>query len=131
MRWFGSVPLVALLLMPSCVGPWDTVAFEDEGELCFAERGGGVSIEVTAPGCLSSSCSRDVAAECSATLEGTRIEVTSSISWEEKQRGTCTLDCGIAMASCGLDALPAGTYTVVHGEDEVELTVPVVASCPL
>lgn len=123
-----------LLLLAACGGPWDEVSFVDEGDLCFSTQGSGIAIEVRAPECMSSSCSRDPHATCEATVQGERITITSEIHWEEKHGGLkgCTLDCGIAAADCTLDDVAPGTYTVVHGEEEIELVVPLAQEgCPL
>ncbi|MBC8067700.1 MAG: hypothetical protein IAG13_05145 [Deltaproteobacteria bacterium] len=122
-----------LVLSLGCGGAWNTISFEDEGELCFAEQADEITVEVTAPDCLSSSCTRDVEASCTAAVEGQRIVLTSEIQWEENNGRIdgCTLDCGSASATCSLGRLADGAYTVVHGEEELALTVPVDGSCPL
>lgn len=125
------VLLVVFSVVAAC-GRWGDVSFADEGEVCFSQTLAAVSVEVSAPDCLSSSCTRNVEASCSAAVEGTRIEITSDFSWEEKDRGTCTLDCGSATAACSVGPLADGTYTVVHGEEEFQLVVPLeMQGCPL
>ena len=36
-----------------CGGNWDTVSYTDEGDLCFEQKGGNVTVVVAAPDCLS------------------------------------------------------------------------------
>jgi len=123
--------LVWVLLVAACGGPWGDKTFVDEGDLCFSEEADGVHVVVTAPDCLSSSCSRNVHGSCDAMLDGDRIEITSAIHWEEKHGplARCTLDCGAATAECGIGELAPGTYTVVFGDDQEQLTVPITESC--
>ncbi|HWB76043.1 MAG TPA: hypothetical protein VG755_13835 [Nannocystaceae bacterium] len=126
--------IVWLLLATACGGPWDEVSFVDEGQLCFSTQSDGIAVEVQAPDCLSSSCSRDPHGTCEATIDGERITITSEFHWEERNGGIkgCTLDCGRVVADCTLAGLAPGTYTVVHGEEEVELVVPLAQEgCPL
>lgn len=119
----------------ACGGPWDDVSFVDEGELCFTAEAGEVHVQVSAPDCLSSCCSRRVGGSCSATVEGRRIEVTSEIHWEQHPGGRithpCTSDCGDATVECAIGALADGSYTVVLGDEATPLVVPVEPSCPL
>ncbi len=122
-----------VLSLAAACGRWGEVSFTDEGELCFTQQLAAVSVQVSAPDCLSSSCTRNVESSCSATVEGTRIEITSEFSWDEKGgRAPCTADCGIATAECSLGPLADGTYTVVHGEEELQLVVPLEEpGCPI
>lgn len=125
--------LLLFLVAAASACPWDDVSVVDEGQLCFTEEVGEIRVRVTAPDCLSANCSRDRGGSCSATVEGTRIELTSEIHWEEhRARGLCTKDCGDASVECTIGALDDGSYTVVLGDDEVErrLAVPVDESCP-
>lgn len=128
-RW----TLVALALV-ACelpgVSDWQPVSFVDEGEVCFEDAAPDVTVRVIAPGCLSSSCSRDLGGSCTAVVDGTDITLTSDISWEE-DRGdvACTDDCGIPAVSCTLADLPDGTYTVTFGSQTLTLTVPVDEKC--
>jgi hypothetical protein len=123
----------AFLLAFACGGPWHTISFHDEGDLCFEQQGAAVAVVVSARECLSASCSRDVGGECSASLDGTTITITSEIFWEQNESpvASCTEDCGDASVTCSIADLPAGTYTVVHGEDEQPLVVPTDGSCPI
>lgn len=72
----------------------DTVA--NEGSVCQNDAG---DIEVTFPGCLSSSCDTLVSATCEATLVGGVLEITAEAVIESVGE-TCTMDCGIIQARC-------------------------------
>ena len=115
----------------AAVDDWQPVSYVDEGELCFENQGVDVVVQVTAPDCLSSSCSRNLAGTCEGTLSGDTITLTSDIHWEDNvgEGVACTDDCGAPTVSCTLPALADGTYVVVLGGVETELVVPVVGSC--
>jgi len=128
----SCAPLLLGLLL-GCRGKWETITYEDEGTLCFQQLDAEIVVTVTAPECLSSSCSRDLDGACTATVDGATIEVTSEITWEQNEGpfANCTDDCGSPSIQCSLGELSAGSYTVVHGEDEVALVVPVEGGgCP-
>jgi hypothetical protein len=122
----------SLLLLAACGGPWSEVSFVDEGELCISQEGDGIRIVVDAPECLSSSCSRNPHGTCDATVHGDRITVTSEISWEEHhgRLAECTHDCGRATAECTIDELMPGAYTVVLGDAQQQIVLPVMEGCP-
>jgi hypothetical protein len=109
---------------------WQPVSFVDEGTVCFAQQDSDISISVTAPGCMSSSCSRNFAGSCAATVSGTEIALTSDIAWEQNEGDVaCTDDCGIPTTSCDLTGLADGSYTVTFGDQTFALTVPVADPC--
>lgn len=126
--WVG-IGIVSVAL--ACGGNWDTVSYTDEGDLCFEQKGGSVTVVVAAPDCLSSSCSRDLDGSCTVSVEGKTILLTAEISWENKHGplARCTEDCGTPSIDCDLGALAGGDYTVEYGEDEVPLAVPVDSLC--
>jgi hypothetical protein len=119
--------LTLMLLALGCGGPWETVSYVDEGILCAEVRNGRLGVTVSAPECLSSNCSRDVEASCTATLDGATIEVRSEISWEDKHGpfARCNEDCGDATATCDAGLIADGNYTVVLGDARIPLTIPV------
>jgi len=122
-------------------------SFKDQGKVCAFPEGAGpdnaflpppsvtfqadrtATITVMAPTCLSSSCSKDPRAACTAVLEGNVIKVTSTATFREEGR-TCTSDCGALVARCTTPPLPAATYTVQHGADRVALVVPSMGPAP-
>lgn len=123
----SSIVLLSLVLLGACAVEEDHV---DEGAACVAgEVGQPHDVSVDFGVCTSSSCDTVEHASCTATLEGTTltIEATATIRSKGNQ---CTLDCGAVTTSCQTPPLPAGVYTLVYGEDSVELTVPVAtATC--
>jgi len=80
--------------------------------------------------CLSSSCTHDRAVSCAVTRDGSGIVIRTSATWTERG-STCTADCGHAQATCDLDGLPAGHYTVALGGRTLPLDIPSVADAPL
>lgn len=74
--------------------------------------------------CLSSSCDTDRESGCTVQLEGNVLRVESHLEWTRGPGPACTDDCGIMTAVCQSPPLPAGTYTVRHGAQEMVLTVP-------
>ena len=117
-------------------------SFKDQGRICLFPEGAqpgqvflpptmsasygadrGLVIMVQAPECLSGSCDKDRRAECSASVMGQVIVVTSTASFRTEGK-TCTLDCGSLTATCTTPPLPAGTYLIQHGGKTLPLTVP-------
>jgi hypothetical protein len=120
----------------ACVGTvpgddWQPVSYVDEGELCFQQDDTEVVVEVDPGECLSSSCSRSYEGSCTATVQDDTITVTSDISWEQNEGESvpCTDDCGFTAVTCTLPALADGTYTVVFGDEQSQLVVPIEGSC--
>jgi hypothetical protein len=124
-----------LLLAVACTGAedWQPVTYTDEGDVCFEADGADLSIHVTAPDCMSGSCSREFGGSCTATRAGATITLTSDIHWEENVApgAMCTADCGIPTVHCTLADLPAGDYTVKLGATEVSLSFPDPEPCGL
>lgn len=125
----------------SLLGCNDQVSFENEGTLCmFAADpdpfitespqdftpGAPVELLVVMEPCVSGSCTSDIVASCEATVSGNQITVTSSGSYREDSGlvKACTDDCRVVSATCSTASLPAGSYTVFHGEDVLPLDVP-------
>jgi len=121
------------------------VHLRDEGTLCLgAPREAGdadrdaassSSVEVTAnhplavavrSACLSGSCATNRAARCSVKREGSRVVVTSDLSWTAPTAidRFCSQDCTPLEATCATDALPPGAYTFVLGGTTHEVMVP-------
>lgn len=89
-----------MLFFLACVLPLDsgktTTTITDEGTVCLNDAG---EVEVTFPGCLSSSCDTLVSATCTATLVGDVLEVHGE-AVIDSQGNECTADCGIIQATC-------------------------------
>lgn len=88
-----------------------------------------LDVTVVAPTCLSSSCSHDAQASCTATVNGNQIEITSRASYVE-QGNLCSADCRALEARCSTGPLPAGTYEVRHGQERLTVTVPSTVATP-
>mgnify|MGYP007011838055 FL=1 len=118
-------------LLGGCGGGWEHVTRVDEGILCVEQTDQNLTITVIARDCLSSSCSRDRGGECSATVDGSTIRVTSEIEWEEHdgRLRVCTADCRSVSVTCEIPAPPEGTDTLVHGEEQMALDVPLEDVC--
>ena len=92
--------LLALPLVAACdLGPKvTTTTITDEGTVCLDDAG---QVEVTFPGCLSSSCDTLTSATCTAELDGDLIVVHAEATIDS-QGDECTADCGIIQATCDL-----------------------------
>ena len=130
---------LGLLLLSACPSPVMRETRENEGAVCVLSQeqdqtwqtpqdfasGHEVFVRYYVDVCLSSSCDTDREATCTVALEGTVIHVESRAQWSSQSGpGGCTTDCGLLTATCRTPPLPAGTYTVRHGGEEVALTIP-------
>lgn len=119
----------------------ERVSYENEGALCaFASdpdpffttttqdlvAGAPVEMMVVMDSCVSSSCTSDITTGCEVSLDGDRILVTSAGSYNDDtgSLGGCTDDCRAVFATCSTPPLAAGSYTVVHGADTMQLDIP-------
>ena len=135
------VSLVSLAYVALFTSGCDTErSYSDEGALCAygnvtdANLAGDNATEFSAgqrmqfsyslSECLSSSCDTNRSASCSVIRDGNRIQVSSSASYTESSRNDCTEDCGTLSAVCQSEVLPAGEYRVIHGSEEMIVTVP-------
>lgn len=121
-RSLRPLSLLVTLALGACT---DEVEHVDTGRACVRgapEQAHEVSVDFGL--CLSSSCDEVVESSCTATLDGDTIVVEASATVRSSSRGPCTLDCRPAVASCQTPPLAEGTYTIVYGEDQVPLTVP-------
>ena len=91
------------------------------GPQSFAS-GAPIVLRVAGASCLSSSCTSDVIARCTAALDGQAVRVEADFSWSETS-GACTDDCRSIVATCSTPALSAGTYTIVLGTRSATVTV--------
>jgi hypothetical protein len=117
MTRFALAPLFALALA-ACADPVTSRTLTDEGTACIDEAG---DIEVTFPGCISSSCDTVVSATCSAELVDSVVVVTGE-AVIESQGDMCTDDCGIVQATCAAPELPDGAeITISYAGTEVAI----------
>jgi len=81
-------------------------------------------IGVYAPRCAHPDCTRMVNMQCWADVVGTTITLHSRYNGQHFPANTCTKDCEPDTAACNTPALPAGTYTIVHGEHKKTIRIP-------
>lgn len=141
----GTV-LLSMIVACSFTEDWEEQTLADEGAVCLFAGEDAVDpwgvfegqiepqsyndvdpivVHFVANTCLSSSCSRNAAAGCTATVVGDTVEITAEASWEENVApdAACTDDCGILDAQCEVGVLAEGTYTVTFGDQTQTLTV--------
>ena len=83
-----------------------------------------MTVRVTFPTCLSSSCDRPGRAACQVEWAEGLITVRSFGEVEHTGESACTDDCGAFVVDCESDPIPAGTYTLVHGSTSTTITLP-------
>jgi len=103
--------------------PWQSTPIATTGELCvpaeaFADASGSITVSDACGGCF------DEPADCSVTREGSRLIVEARTrSCDCPTCGACAEICQRITTSCRLPPLPAGSYTVVHGDLHMGLEV--------
>lgn len=126
LRFWHSVDSAVFLVAAGALSACDSVSSyedEDEGELFFRSTPAGeLEVSVLFPTCLSS-CSREVEAWCSISVQGSQITVQSRAS-VEREGGSCTDECGQLVASCVSEPIAAGVFQLRHGEVSAEVTLP-------
>jgi hypothetical protein len=121
------VQTAPLVLSLACGDDSRRIAYDDQGSTCWGSSNGELTVRVSLPNCLSSSCDTDRAAQCTVLVEANRVLLDSHLAYTRQGDGDCTLDCGQLAADC-VTALPAdGTYTVDFGERTNVGTLVVVA----
>ncbi len=118
--------LLGLVLLGACTSEDETEHVDVGGACVEGEQGQAHDVAVDFRLCLSSSCDELVEASCTTTLEGNTLTVEASATVRSKSgpNVSCTLDCGSVTTSCETPPLAPGTYTLVYGEESVELGVP-------
>lgn len=125
-----TLPMLLLALVGCEVNAiqWEAVSIPDEGNVCLEPQESDVRVTVTADGCLSSSCSRNLGGSCEALVDGTTITVTSEITFERAVAGArlfCTDDCGVAQVTCTIPGgLADGMYDIVIGDETSTVDFP-------
>jgi len=118
-----SHPILGLLLLFACD---DSTRREslNEGAVCIeGSADDALAIRVAFPICLSSSCSEVIEQGCAIERAGGEIRIDSRLV-AETHGGSCSDDCLMVSVLCSLADVPAGEYTVVHGEQSVTLRLP-------
>lgn len=106
---------------------WRTEVVENSGfGVCLTSENGSLSARVSVNACVSSSrCRRARTTVCQANISAGRITITSRaevlVTTDER---ICPDVCSPVVTTCSV-ALPAdGSYAVVHGSDQAEVTIP-------
>lgn len=101
--------LFAFAFLAGCPDPVTTATITDEGTACLGDEG---AIEVTFPGCLSSSCDTLTSATCTAELvDGVLVVHGEAVI--ESQGDVCTDDCGIIQATCAAPLIEDPSTVVI------------------
>ncbi|MEZ4318335.1 MAG: hypothetical protein R3F61_12565 [Myxococcota bacterium] len=87
---------VALFACGGGDGP-RTIRLEDVGTFCIDPADGAYVVDFDQ--CLSSSCDTLVSAECTGSLDGDVLTLTT-LAVIESSEGECTADCGAVVAEC-------------------------------
>ncbi len=115
--------LFPILFLVACEPEVTVTTLTDEGTACMNDAG---DLEVTFPGCLSSSCDTLTSATCTAELVGDVLEVHAE-AVIESVGDVCTEDCGFITATCTLPVIAdPSTVTVSYAGVETALD----AACP-
>lgn len=90
--------ILILLSLLACIpeSKVTTTTLTDEGSVCLNDSG---EVQVTFPGCLSSSCDTLTSTVCTVTLVDGVLEVHAE-AVIESEGDICTDDCGIIQATC-------------------------------
>ena len=117
--------LFAIAALLACADETERTEYQDQGAACLtADTNGTLQVTVQIASCLSSSCSTVSDNTCTLQRADNQIILTSHAIIETNQDGPCTDDCRTATAQCTLEGVPAGTYTIVHGDDTETLELP-------
>lgn len=112
-----------------CAYALDPGSSDPFGEQPFT-AGEPVHFTVTFEECASS-CIENLETECTVTVDGERLVVKSSYSYDAPSGdGVCTADCNVIQATCTVGPLEDGTYTVEHGEETMPLVIPETTGSP-
>jgi hypothetical protein len=120
-------PLLTLLALGAC-GP-ETYF---EGAVCPApellaefEDGDDLDIVIVLDPCPPG-CGGDAQTECSVTRDGDTIDIDAQGQYRKRSGGAagCTAVCRPLTATCTVNNLDAGTYTIHSGTHSLEVTLP-------
>ena len=72
-----------------------------------------------------SACVENEVETCSLELDGDTLRLTSTFSYDDADEDeVCIALCNAQQATCSVDALPAGEYTLTHGDESFPVSVP-------
>jgi hypothetical protein len=123
---FGIIGVFAIASGLWACNQTRTFSYANEGSLCLNSNADGtLEVEVWFPTCLSSTCDEVLGTSCTIAVLDHEISITSSGSYESPVYGSCSADCQALIADCSSEGpLNPGEYTLVHGEDAGEVTLP-------
>lgn len=127
---FTSIGIVFIVhILINCTNEQiERIELVNEGGICLNSRSKSaksiVDITVTFRSCISSSCEKIVSAECECDVEANTIQVTSRGVFDRNMDTDCTGDCNKMVARCESEPLEPGKYTVYHGDQSIEVTIP-------
>lgn len=119
-------PLLCLLALAAC-GP----EIYTEGPICPAPEtlaefvdGGDLRVDVLLDDCPPG-CGGNFQTSCNITRQGDAIDLDARGTYQKKGgNGACAAVCMPIYASCTINDLPAGTYTLHSGTHALEVTIP-------
>lgn len=86
--------------------------------------GSAVTFGVYPPWCVHPTCDQVPSLQCNVERDGNTLIIHSQWYGYHKDKSVCTADCYPFAASCSTAPLEAGTYTVKHGKESIELRIP-------
>ncbi|HEY8075207.1 MAG TPA: hypothetical protein VIF62_13880 [Labilithrix sp.] len=106
-----------------CIGA--PVPSLDGGTVATIRDNQKITIVVRSAGALSDACATKRQAKCSTKRDGTRILVSSELSWSSPpEMERCAGTSSTLETTCSVDPLEPGTYTFVLGARGTEVKVP-------
>jgi len=117
-------PQVVVTEGDMCVYANEPPFFPGTQQLTVLGEGDVLVVQVTLPGCLSSTCTMDRVASCRIVQDGRQLVVESSFGYVPLQGPSCTKDCVTLFATCESEPLAEGSYDLIHGDDVTPLQVP-------
>lgn len=120
----GAPSLTATACTKASEITYENAEHRDVGKACvggLVDQASEVTVDFSV--CQSSSCDEQVAASCTATLDGTTLTIEAHATIRSAKGQACTSDCRSTHAQCQTPALAAGAYTLVYGAGRAELVI--------
>lgn len=128
----AALGVLAAAAAVGCARDRSTDRVQNDGRVCLFNASGSPSdgldsgsamARVYFNACLSGTCDEVRSKECSATLEGSTVSIESE-AVIQRDSGECSDDCGLVQTDCQVGELDARTYTLEHGDESFEFSVP-------
>jgi hypothetical protein len=134
-RWCRVSAWVIVLSHVAC-GNEDTTretVTENVGALCLTQAGSQITIDALLGSCERGGCAyASRPARCQASFDSARIVVTSRVDITiDSSPETCPDECAYPEATCTVMVPQEGGVTVVHGDDQVAISLPLASATPL